>query len=255
VIRMRLRILHRLPVFLAVILVMTLSGGAIAQDSTPVKLSALHPTFPMLDVNGENVLDSGEPVSTMETCGACHDTEYIEQHSYHASVGLDHLVPPGHIAGGQPWDISRSLFGRWDPIEYRYLTPEGDELVDMGTADWIELFGKRHVGGGPSVTSRDGATPLLELDAESGSPEVSTHDPVTGETTEWNWQESGIVEMNCFLCHLPSADNEARVQALENGEFQWANTATLLGTGIVDKKITGWKYNLDAFQENGELAE
>ena len=31
---------------------------------------------------------SGQAVSTMQTCGSCHDTTFIEQHSFHADLGL-----------------------------------------------------------------------------------------------------------------------------------------------------------------------
>ncbi|MCZ7673338.1 MAG: hypothetical protein M5U34_42605 [Chloroflexi bacterium] len=37
---------------------------AVAQQGSP-----LHPTYPLLDKDGDNVLDSGAPVSTMATCG------------------------------------------------------------------------------------------------------------------------------------------------------------------------------------------
>ena len=50
--------------------------------------SPLHPTFPLLNKDGENVLDADGPVSTMQTCGDCHDTIFIEQHSFHTDVGL-----------------------------------------------------------------------------------------------------------------------------------------------------------------------
>ena len=229
------------------------TSAASAQDAPNVRTSPIHPTFPFLDSDGNNVLDSGLPVSTMQTCGACHDAEYIENHSYHASVGIDHFMSPGDVPNGQAWDMSRSLFGRWDPIAYRYLTPIGDKLMDLGTPDWIQRLGTRHAGGGPAILSRDG-TPLVDLQPTAGDPETSTHDPITGETTAWDWTESGTVEMNCFLCHFPTADNDARVEALESGDFQWANTATLAATGIVEKQGDGWAWNPDAFQDNGELA-
>ena len=225
-----------------------LSGTASA-DQAP-----LHPTFPMLDADGANVLESGEPVSTVRTCGACHDTAYIESHSYHASVGLDNLVEPGQVLGGRAWDMSRGLFGRWDPIIYRYLTPKSDTLMDLGTPDWVELFGIRHVGGGPAVTSRDG-TPLTELEPARADPETSSHDPDRSSTTVWDWSKSGTVEMNCFLCHLSESNNAARLEALRGGDFSWAGTATLLGTGIVSKTGKTWVWNPGAFQEDGELAK
>ncbi|MEA3337540.1 MAG: cytochrome b/b6 domain-containing protein [Chloroflexota bacterium] len=233
--------------FVALLLMGSAAATAFA-DPSP-----LHPTFPFLDEDGLNVLESGKPVSTMQTCGACHDTAYIESHSYHTSLGSDHMVAPGQVPDGRPWDMSRGLFGQWDPINYRYLTPKGDELFDLGTPDWIKLFGERHAGGGPAVLSQDGL-PLAELEATPGDPETSTHDPNTGTTAAWDWSDSGTVEMNCFLCHMPQSNNDARVEELQAGDFGWADTATLLGTGIVEKQDDGWTWNRDAFQENGELA-
>ena len=53
----------------------------LAQDETPVDPTPtgppLHPNFALLDANGNNVLDSGEAISTMNTCGSCHDTAFI----------------------------------------------------------------------------------------------------------------------------------------------------------------------------------
>ena len=55
-------------------LLLLIFGSVSAQGST------FHPTYPFLDKEGENVLESGNPVSTMVTCGACHDTEFIVEH-------------------------------------------------------------------------------------------------------------------------------------------------------------------------------
>ena len=55
-----------------------------AQDESP---SQLHPTFALLDAEGNNVLETRQPVSTMTTCGTCHDTAFIASHSLHADVG------------------------------------------------------------------------------------------------------------------------------------------------------------------------
>jgi thiosulfate reductase cytochrome b subunit len=216
--------------------------------------STLHPTFPLLDEEGENVLDSGKPLSTMNTCGDCHDTTFIAEHSYHTSVGLEEFSAPGEPPNSRPWDTSTGLFGRWNPITYRYLSPEGDPLLDMGTATWIQEIGPRHVGGGPAVISRSGE-PLIDLDVGEGGPETHVLDSDTGDTITWDWGESGLVEMNCFLCHTPEPNNEARKDALHNGDFQLANTATLMGTGIVDLVGDSLQWNQDAFQPNGELSE
>ena len=161
--------------------------------------SLMHPQFRFLDVDGKHVLETGGPVSTMKTCGNCHDTDYIASHSFHTDVGLQNFGPPGQTASGRPWDTSPGLFGRWNPLIYRYLSPEGDEQIDLGTAAWIQLMGARHIGGGPAFASRDGGPLSTLVTGDTFDPETYVADPETGEVTPWDWNRSGGVEMNCFL--------------------------------------------------------
>ena len=53
----------------------------------------------------------------------------------------------------------------------------------------------------------------------------------------------------------PCPDNQARIAALQAGEFRWANTATLLGSGIVEQSQGGYTWNAAAFEEDGELLQ
>lgn len=258
----RFRPLYLLPAaFFALAVVLFAGDRVIAQEEAPTEPagSPMHPTFPLLDEEGANVLQSGGSVSTMRTCGACHDTAFIEQHSFHAGVGLGDLAPEGALAGQatvpgvRPWDLSPGLFGKWNPLTYRYLSPAGDERIDLTTAGWLQTIGARHVGGGPAVYSRDGR-PLAELPPTPGDPETGIVDPQTGDLLPWDWQASGVVEMNCFLCHTPKPDNDARVAALQAGDFRWANTATLLNTGLVTRAGATWHWNEAAFTADGELS-
>lgn len=226
------------------------AAGHLAKQEAQV--SPIHPTFELLDESGENVLVSGEPLSTMKTCGQCHDTEFIAGHSYHADLGWSDFTQPGQTGSGRPWDASPGAFGKWNPLLYRYLSLAGDENLDLGTADWIRLFGERHTGGGPAVLSRDGR-PLEELTPQVGDPETSAHNPNTGEVIPWDWKKSGTVEMNCFLCHLERPNNDARRQALESGQFRLASTATLFGSGIVAENAGSLQWNRAAFDQNGQL--
>ncbi|MBN2046119.1 MAG: cytochrome b/b6 domain-containing protein [Anaerolineales bacterium] len=178
------------------------AGHAAAQ--TP-----LHPTFPFLDKEGGNVLDSGKPVSTMQTCGQCHDTGFIASHSFHADAGLSSATNAGSTSTGRPWDTSEGLYGKWNPITY------GEPVDGTNDLTWLQTIGLRHVGGGPA-------------------------------------QAAGV-EMNCFLCHLNSPDNDLRIEMLEAGRFEWANTATLADSGIVSYTAGNYEYNREAFDENGEL--
>jgi thiosulfate reductase cytochrome b subunit len=214
--------------------------------------SAIHPTFALLDNDATNVLSSGRPVSTLTTCGQCHDSTFIVEHNYHATVGLDSLIAPGAAASGRAWDISNGWFGRWNPIVYRYLTPDGDGALDLSTAEWIMTLGARHAGSGPATTSREGSS-LTGLAPNLADPETSLLTNDGDSVVAWDWQNSGVEELNCFLCHVPVSDNEARIAELQAGRFEWANTATLAGTSVVDQTADGWKWNPGAFNESGRV--
>lgn len=214
---------------------------------------SIHPRVPLLDASGESVLASGEPLSLMTSCGACHDTEYIATRNYHARAGLDEMVPPGEAPSGRPWDTSPGLFGRWSPLTYRWLSPPGAPL-DLGTAAWIMRMGPRHVGGGPAVQSRSGL-PLTEIAPEDGiHPDTHVLDPDTGAPRAWDWSRSGTVELNCLLCHMREPNNAARVAELEAGRFAWSSTATLLGGGLVERQGDTHHWREEAFDARGTVS-
>ena len=67
------------------------SAAAPSEQTSP-----LHPTFAMLDAAGENVLTSGQPVSTMKTCGECHeDIHQAHAKDIHFRVPCEDCHGPG----------------------------------------------------------------------------------------------------------------------------------------------------------------
>jgi thiosulfate reductase cytochrome b subunit len=221
-------------------------GTALASpEPAPAQLaSVLHPNFILLDKDGVNVLESNGAVSTMNTCGQCHDTNFIEKHAFHSDLGLTDYKETKDL------NSSNGLFGEWNPLTYRYLSQNGDERLDLSTAEWLMLNGDRVVGGGPATTSRNDA-PLAEVKVSQDDPETAILKDGTAST--WDWDKSGTMEMNCFLCHLETPNAQARAEAIRAGEFGDANTATLLDLNIVSKSTDGWTWNAEAFNENGEL--
>src|SRR6266540_3333043 len=164
--------------------------------------SPLHPTFALLDENGKNVLTSGAAVSTMKTCGQCHDTDFIQSHAFHSDLGLSSYSQDDEL------NSSNGMFGQWDPLTYRFLSQKGDERLDLSTAEWLEVNGARVVGGGPATTSREGA-PLTGLKADPNNPETSILNK-DGKAEAWDWNASKTMEMDCFVCHLESPNNQSR---------------------------------------------
>lgn len=244
---------RRIGLLLTISLYLIAAGLALASSDappppTPAPRSStpLHPPFALLDAAGQQVQVSGQPLSTMTTCGSCHDTDFIATHSFHADLGLSEFYGP-EAAGAHAWDLGPGAFGRWNPITYRTLSRADDARPDLFTADWIAALGARHVGGGPAQLSRTGV-PL----AESSAAEDVQRIAADGSAQAWDWAASGTVEMNCFLCHMQGPDNAARIAALEAGEFAWASTATLLSTEIVTRGDDGaYVWNAEAFDEAG----
>ena len=217
------------------------------QKKEPIRF---HPPVILLDEQSNPVIQSSAPLSLMKTCGACHDTDFIEKHNYHAQAGLNEM---NAITGPyRPWDSSPGMFGRWNPLTYRVLTTSDAELFDMGTADWIRIMGPRHVGGGPAQTSRYTGGPLTDYKTTVAvNPDTHVLNPVTGKPIPWDWQASGTVELNCLLCHLDTPDNVNRIREIQSGRFKWASTATLLNTGIVSRSGDQYLWDATAFKPDG----
>ena len=64
--------------------------------------SLLHPTFPIVDAQGQDVRESGEPASPMQTCAGCHDTAHIAAHSTHRNFDMVPTAKPGMAIGIRP---------------------------------------------------------------------------------------------------------------------------------------------------------
>ena len=184
--------------------------SARSADAPAPAASPLHPDFALLDADGVNVLESGNAVSTMQTCGQCHDTEFIVQHSFHADLGLSDYRATSEM------NASNGTFGRWDPLTYRYLSQAGDSLLDMSTAEWLMRYGDQIPGGGPATTSREGK-PLVSLHPDANNPEASILDPVTGKA-----QSLGLVPIRRHRKQLLPVPSRIAKQCSPHGcHSQW----------------------------------
>jgi len=114
------------------------------QATSSVFANNFHPEFPLMDKQGENVINSGKPLSTIKTCSACHDTDYIEAHSDHSNAGANLL---GSSIKQHPWEAGPGYYGSWNPIEYDLVL--NTEISEQAQIEWIKRYGTRHVGGGP----------------------------------------------------------------------------------------------------------
>ena len=245
---------------LLVLTILVFAGLGFAQQppaAPPPKLP--HPAIVFKDAAGQNVLQSGKPISTRKTCGDCHDYDFITN-SFHFQQGkteLDRKLLASH--GIAPFNLSPGMFGKFSIIPNRQLTHPGitdASDADMSQPEWLTKCGGCHTGGGISEFDLRGrkfltpeATPAGPLD-----PSYSIRDRETGQVVSWDWQKSGIAEADCFLCHVPKASRAARKKEYGAGNFRWANNATLADTGIVTRKDDGsFVYNPASFDKDGAV--
>lgn len=120
-------------------------------------LSPLHPNFPLLDAAGNNVLESGLPVSAEATCGDCHNTEFISAHTDHSdrvfggveqNCFLCHLENPDNAgrraaisSGNADWATTATISGLVDE-NWQYVI---DTDISLNIQDpTIENCGQCH---------------------------------------------------------------------------------------------------------------
>lgn len=239
------------------LLISPVFAEAPAAPLSPPRLA--HPAIPLKDDTGHNVLDSGKPISTRQTCGACHDYDFIAD-SFHFQQGkaeMDRSLLKLH--GAPAFNSSPGMFGKFSIIPNRQLTHAGISSpsdADMSQPEWLTKCGGCHTGGGISEYDLRGRRFLSPEAKPDGplDPSYTVRNRETGQVEPWDWQKSGISEADCFLCHTPKASRAARKERVNAGNFRWANNATLEDTGIVTATASGsFTYNRAAFNPDGTV--
>lgn len=96
----------------------------------------IHPLFPLLDANGNQVQHSGGEVSTSKTCGGCHDTDYITKHSFHYNDKVRVDCVQCHFENGKiEWEPSH--FNAKGELLREYLTIRSPENKNCNTCHGI----------------------------------------------------------------------------------------------------------------------
>jgi hypothetical protein len=216
-----------------------IAGSAAAANK--IDQVVMHPAIPLLDENGEHVLNSAKPYSPKTSCGTgsgCHDYEGIS-HSQHFEMGRDEADDSlGQKRGGWSQIASPGYFGGFSCMGAQTLAKRDGSagfLGDFGAAGQVLACGQCHTGGGWSEKDRVGirydqkpAAAMGSLDGDyynrgtdqnnqfvdavgkpSGVPRVAHGDwkqsgipwLESSVVSRWNWRRSGVVENDCLMCH------------------------------------------------------
>jgi thiosulfate reductase cytochrome b subunit len=252
--------------------------------SLPVAAKDLHPDVPIRDAQGNFVIDSGLPMSTMSSCGGdCHETSYIMANSDHADAGAGQL---GQGIPAHGWQQGPGYFGGWDPLAY-----DTDGLSASGTMDldaWLKRYGSRHVGGGPVAAMIEMDCLLCHTDIDQSARDLALRDGdfswantaalsslgvVEKRDGQWQWDATrfkknaalmdGLLKIekprdeNCAQCHgvvensldvpltIP-ADRQARHNSERTGQLISPQKLLNSGLNIVGKEDLNFPFDVHA---------
>ncbi len=217
-------------------------GGAVAHQDVWLKNELGDRITPQ-----ENRAD---PYSPKKTCGACHGYATITR-GYHFQQGFDAMSD--RYDAKRPWVLSPGRYGNWLPYcgaaGQLAAKKNADRLrMDLSAYDWIgggklnaaqkiksPACGWCHPGGGPMEYGRNAAG-RADLSLTLAQAEQGKADPRDGDfssrftpDSRSHFRESGVVEADCLICHLPGYRMEARNEQLTFRNYRWAATA---GAGI-----------------------
>lgn len=134
--------------------------------------------------------------------------------------------------------------------------------IDLTTFAWVTAgenpdkgmpgCGGCHPGGGGLEVDRDGRR--YDRRAAGDSSLAASLD---GDYYQSRWDRTGVIEADCFICHLPGYNYKERLRQLSRQNFQWAVVpASGIGsvTGSVKENRTpAITYNKRLFNEDGRL--
>ncbi len=209
-----------------------------------------HPEFVLRDRAGKPVVETGQPLSTMRSCGVCHDTEFIASSSDHADAGASRLFGKDRE---HQWIAGPGNFGGWDPVRYDVVL---DAAGQVDPEAWMRRYGARHVGGGPISeqvemdclfchTDLPDQSMRAELMASgdfawANSAPLQTRDILQNESGQWQWnpaafQESGRLHVGLLDIRNPVTETCARCHGLASSD---ASKPLELAGGIRNYKYT-----------------
>ncbi|MBI5276057.1 MAG: cytochrome b/b6 domain-containing protein [Burkholderiales bacterium] len=213
----------------------------VAHGAAPAPRQAekrLHPDFALLDAEGANVLASGRAVSTMKSCGQCHDTGFIASHMSHAD-----LAPGTFAQDGRTPDAGPGPFARRSPQPAPATTEVNCFVCHLDR---------------PNLAARSAAIRAGRF-AEANTATLSGAGIVEPSSKGWKWDwaaftAAGLVkgaslalqspaDSNCAACHGEVHPDSARPLQIDACGLDSALTATT-GQVIASQRISASALNL-----------
>jgi hypothetical protein len=217
----------------------------------------------MRDFEGNPLtLESKVPYSPRKTCGACHDYDRITK-GYHfqqgRTDGTGRIIVSDAYDEKYPWNLSPGLYGKYSPVSSdssqlsRKVNRNFSEM-DKSSFYFVQNCGACHPGGGWGEFDRKGNLYFGEEMKKFGH-ELSWDEPLLdGDYASFSagdekfgapWDQSGVSEADCLICHLKGYQWKERGAAIRGRSFKIGPT---VGAGWAAIKLSEDEKNPKADQ-------
>lgn len=228
-------------------------GSAFADSGSG---KSAHAPVELVDEHGNSIgPTSNRPYSPRQTCGACHDYEAISS-GYHFQMGAEKISDHFGKGTGRPWILSDGMSGKQIHMSYLSLTKKrnsSEAEVGVTAYQFAQTCGACHPGGALMEHDRDGRRYDVRL---AKNPELARS--FDGDYHKSAWDRSGVVEIDCLMCHQAGYDGQARTEQLSRANLRWAATSGA-GLAAVDGAVKEGQtpklsYNKALFDSDGMVS-
>ena len=192
------------------------------------------------------------PYSPKKTCGGCHDYNQITN-GYHfqqgRTDGTRKIVISDTFDPKYPWNLSTGMYGKYwiASMNLSRLAKKVNQNlseIDHSSFSFVQNCGGCHPGGGWGEYDRKGQLYYDEKSKKLGYQDSGESPSLDGDYTSLNhgnandgapWDQSGVSEADCLICHLKGYQWKERGATLRGKFFKYGPT---VGAGWVNMKLS-----------------
>jgi len=246
----------------------TFRNNEFGKSNIKVSNMGVCPPFSLYDEDGNlidpvNGINSDKPYSPRQTCGKCHDYDKITK-GFHFQQGKGE-EPTSIMSKRYRWVTTPGNYGgNWcspAPL-YRALAKKNNKSakeIDMTSFEFVTATcGYCHPGSGPLEFDRDGIRYDKKMNDTANKLTAGEDNNFDGDYYKARWNETGVIEADCMLCHVPEYNYKGRNAMLDSLNFKWAATEGS-GLGKIEGSIKSKQtvkviYDLTKFDKDSKVS-
>lgn len=196
--------------------------------------------------------ESKIPYSPKKTCGGCHNYDQITN-GYHfqqgRTDGMGKIVISDTFDPKYPWNLSSGLYGKYmvasmDLSQLAKKLNQHCSEIDKSSFSFVQNCGACHPGGGWGEYDRSGRLYYDEESRKFGYEDSEGSPLLDGDYTLCSngstyygapWDQSGVSEADCLICHLKGYRWKERGATLKGKFFKYGPT---VGAGWANMKLS-----------------